>query len=181
MYQTKQRIYTYLDKTQKSMICTFLRSYCKNIVSYGFSDVDEEISVEKILEHFISEQNYYLEQNASRFPFLAEYLGDEEFLSETREYIAACKRYYDYKKSQAPILQKQKEYEKKKRKFLQEVKMSKEPPTKKQLYYYERLCKKYSIEKRDIEQMSKLDMRNEIERIIDEHSGNSIDINVGRD
>ena len=45
--------------------------------------------------------------------------------------------------------------------------MSKEPPTKKQLYYYERLCKKYGIEK--LELTSKLEARNEIDRIITEH------------
>ena len=46
--------------------------------------------------------------------------------------------------------------------------MSKEPPTKKQLYYYERLCKKYGLKKRELE--SKLEARNEIDKIISEHS-----------
>ena len=46
--------------------------------------------------------------------------------------------------------------------------MSKEPPTKKQLYYYDRLCKKYNIEK--LELSSKLEARNEIDKIITEHS-----------
>ena len=64
----------------------------------------------------------------------------------------------------------QKEFDKKKRKFLQEVKMSKEAPTKKQLYYYDRLCKKYSIEKKNTDELSKLDLRNEIESILNEHS-----------
>ena len=40
----------------------------------------------------------------------------------------------------------------------------------KQLYYYDRLCKKYSIEKKNVEELSKLDLRNEIERILNEHS-----------
>ncbi len=46
--------------------------------------------------------------------------------------------------------------------------MSKEAPTKKQLYYYDRLCKKYNIEK--IELNSKLEARNEIDKIITEHA-----------
>ena len=45
--------------------------------------------------------------------------------------------------------------------------MSKEKPTKKQLYYYDRLCKKYGLEK--IELTSKLEARNEIDKIITEH------------
>ena len=70
----------------------------------------------------------------------------------------------------------QKEFEKKKRKFLQEVKMSKEEPTKKQLYYYDKLCKRYNLEKKTGE-LSKLDLKNEIERIINEHSEFSEDSN----
>ena len=46
--------------------------------------------------------------------------------------------------------------------------MSKEAPTKKQLYYYDRLCKKYGIEKKELE--SKLEARNIIDKIITEHS-----------
>jgi len=154
------------------MICTFLRSFVANIVK-EYDSIEEE----DILCKFIDEQQYYLKINNSRFPFLDKYLSDETFLKETKDYIKACKKYYDYKKSQAPIIAKQREYEKKKRKFLQEVKMSKEPPTKKQLYYYERLCKKYNIEKKDIETMSKLSMRDELDKIINEHSGDCKNIN----
>ena len=154
------------------MICTFLRSFVKQHL---------DLTVDEVYDDFSEEQEYYLKVNASRFPFLENYLTDDTFIAETKDFIFACKRYYDYKKSQAPLIEKQKEYDKKKRKFLQEVKMSKEPPTKKQLYYYERLCKKYNIEKKNVEEMSKLDMRNEIERIIDEHSGNSIHIGVSGD
>ena len=46
--------------------------------------------------------------------------------------------------------------------------MSKDEPTKKQLYYYERLCKKYNIEKKELS--SKLEARDEIDRIIREYS-----------
>lgn len=149
------------------MLCTFLRSFVKQ---------NCEAEADVIYDKFAEDQDYYLKINSSRFPFLSDYLSDDTFISETKDFIRACKKYYDYKKSQAPLIAKQKEFEKKKRKFLQEVKMSKEKPTKKQLYYYERLCKKYSIEKRNTEEMSKLDMRDEIERIINEHSGNCIDI-----
>ena len=82
------------------------------------------------------------------------------------------KKYYLYKESQKPFVEAQKEFEKKKRKFLQEVKMSKELPTKKQLYYYEKLCKRYDIEQKDTENLSKLDLRDEIERILNDHEKN---------
>ena len=65
-------------------------------------------------------------------------------------------------------------YEKQKREFLKKVKMSKESPTKKQLYYYDRLCKKYELEKKEL--TSKLEAMEEIDKIIKEH-----DISVNRE
>ena len=91
-------------------------------------------------------------------------------MKDTEDYVKECIKYYEYKEKQKPVIEAQKEFEKKKRKFLQEVKMSKEAPTKKQLYYYDRLCKKYGIEKKNVEELSKLDLRDEIERILNEHS-----------
>ena len=161
MYQIKNKIYPAFDKTQKSGVCNYLRALVKQNLN---------LSVEDILNKFLEDERYYLELKASRFPFLESFLDEDSFVKDTKEYIYECKKYYSYKEKQRPIIEAQKEFEKKKRKFLQEVKMSKEKPTKKQLYYYERLCKKYSIEKKDTEKLSKLDLRNEIERIIDEHS-----------
>lgn len=149
------------DKTQKSAVCNYLRALVKQNLSLG-SD--------KILDKFIEDEKYYLELNASRFPFLAEYIDNDDFLKDSKDYIKECIKYYEYKEKQKPIIEAQKDFEKKKRKFLQEVKMSKEAPTKKQLYYYDRLCKKYSLEKKNVEELSKLDLRDEIERILDEHS-----------
>lgn len=161
MYQIKNRIYPYFDKTQKSGICNYLRALVKQNLSLTCSE---------ILDKFLEDERYYQEINASRFPFLEEYIEEESFYKDTQAYIYECKKYYDYKETQRPIIEAQKEFEKKKRKFLQEVKMSKEEPTKKQLYYYDKLCKKYSIDKKDVESLSKLDLRDEIERILNEHS-----------
>lgn len=160
MYEIKKQIYLELTKTQKSALCNFLRALVKKT---------PDKSVGEILDKFIEDEKYYIEINNSRFEFLAEIIDDEKFLSDTEKYLKECKKYYDYKKSQEPIIQAQKEFEKKKRKFLQEVKMSKEAPTKKQLYYYDKLCKKYGIEK--LELTSKLQARDEIDKIITEHAG----------
>ena len=51
--------------------------------------------------------------------------------------------------------------------------MSKEAPTKKQLYYYDRLCKKYNIEKKEL--TSKLEARDEIDKILNENDCRNID------
>jgi len=168
MYQIKNRIYLDFDKTQKSGICNYLRALVKQNLN---------MSCEEILDKFIEDEKYYLELNASRFPFLESYIEEDGFIQDTKSYIYECKKYYDYKEKQKPIIQAQKDFEKKKRKFLQEVKMSKEAPTKKQLYYYDKLCKRYSLEKKDVEELSKLDLRNEIDRILNEYSDINKDIN----
>ena len=159
MYEVKKQIYLDLTKTQKSALCNFLRALVKKM---------PEFSVDDVMQKFIEDERYYLEINNSRFEFLADLIDDEQFLADTKKYLYECRKYYDYKKSQEPIIQAQKEFEKKKRAFLREVKMSKEPPTKKQLYYYDKLCKKYGIEK--IELTSKLEARDAIDKIIEEHA-----------
>lgn len=161
MYLTKQRIYLYFNKTQKSTLCSFLRSFVKRYI---------ENTADVILEKFIEEEEYYLKLNILQFPFIEDKLQEKEFLNETLEYIKACKKYYEYKKENTRQIMKQKEFERKKRRFLQELKMSKEQPTQKQIYYYSRLCKKYGIKEKSTDSLSKLDLKKEIESIMDEYS-----------
>lgn len=161
MYQIKNKIYPAFNKIQKSGVCNYLRALVKQNIN---------LSAQDILDKFLEDERYYLELNASRFPFLSEVIENQDFIRDSFEYIKECLKYYLYKEKQRPIIEASKEFEKKKRKYLQELKMSKEKPTKKQLYYYERLCKKYSIEKKNVEVLSKLDLRNEIEKILNEHS-----------
>lgn len=176
MYEVKSRIFLEFSKTQKSALCNFLRALVKKVVNG-----DKNAEAPQILAKFLDDEKYYLEINSSRFEFLKDFIDDEKFIYETKLFIKECQKYYDYKKSQAPIIQTQKEFEKKKRKFLQEVKMSKELPTKKQISYYKSLCKRYNIEKRTKNkngedllnlELSRLDLRNMIDEILNEHKTN---------
>lgn len=167
MYQIKSRIYLEFDKTQKTGICNYIRALVKQNL---------DLTCLEILDKFIEDEKYYLNLGVSRFSFLEDVIETERFHNDTKDYINECLKYYTYKEMQKPFIEKQKEFEKKKRRFLQELRMSKEEPTKKQLYYYDKLCKRYDIEKKDVETLSKLDLKNEIERIINEYSRtNSID------
>lgn len=163
MYEIKNRIFLELTKTQKSALCNFLRALVKKLPE---SDAD------KLFDKFIDDEKYYLEINSSRFEFLQDCIDDEKFVSDAKLYIQECIKYYNYKKSQEHLRQAQKEFDKKKRKFLQDVKMSKEAPTKKQLSYYKSLCKGHNIERKDTKEVSKLDLRNWIDEIIDEYKTN---------
>ena len=113
MYEIKKQIYLNFTKNQKSALCNFLRALVKK---------SEGQTVETILENFLEDEKYYLEQNCSRFEFLEPIIDEEEFLSDTKKYLKECKKYYDYKEKQRPLIEAQKEYDRRKRKFLQEVK-----------------------------------------------------------
>ena len=114
MYQLKSQIYLDMTKTQKSALCNFLRALVKK---------SPEFSVNEILDKFVEDELYYFDINNPHFEFLENYLDDKKFLEETLLYLKECRKYYDYKKKQEPIIQAQKEYEKKKREFLRNVKM----------------------------------------------------------
>ena len=163
MYRIKNRIFLELSKTQKSSLCSFLRSYAKN-----FSDK----SVEELLEKFFDDEKYYLEINSSRFQFIENMIDEDSFKKDVKLFLEECKKYYEYQKAQEPLKLAQKEYDKQKRKFLQEVKMSKEVPTKRQFSYYNSLCKRYNLEKKDVKNFSKLEMRDLIQEILDEQKDN---------
>ena len=116
MYQIKSRIYLEFDKTQKSGICNNLRALVKQNL---------HLTCSEILDKFIEDEKYYLELETSRFPFLKDCIDSDNFLKDTELYILECKKYYEYKEKQRPLIEKQKEFEKKKRKFLPGVFLTK--------------------------------------------------------
>ena len=160
MYEIKKNVFLSLSKNQKSALCNYLKAFVKK---------NPDMRPDEIFQKFYDDEKYYLEMNSSRFEFLDGLLDDEEFTKDTLKYIQACIEYFENKKRQEPVIQAQKEYEKKKREFLKQVKMQHEKPTQKQLYYYDILCKKYGLEKENTDEMSKFDIKEKISGIIDGH------------
>ncbi len=161
MYEVKKCVYLSLSKNQKSALCNYLKAFVKKM---------PELDVDELWTKFYEDEKYYLGMNSSRFEFLCDIIEEEYFYNDTRRFLLECKKYFDYKKSQEPLLQAQKAFEKQKREFLKELKMKSEKPTKKQVYYYDALCKKYGLEKDNVDELSKFDIKERISRIIDEHS-----------
>ena len=91
MYQIKSRIYLDFDKTQKSGICNHIRALVKQNLNLTCSE---------ILDKFLEDEKYYLELDSSRFPFLVDFIDDDNFVRDTEAYINECKKYYDYKEAQ---------------------------------------------------------------------------------
>lgn len=163
MYQVKKEIYLDFTKNQKSALCNFLRAFVKK---------NPQLNESEIWEKFLYDEKYYFELGNPRFEFLKDIIDQNWFYCDTLKYIKECIKYYRYKEAQQPIIEANKAFEKKKRDFLREVKMSKESPTKKQLYYYEKLCNKYGLEKCELN--SKLEARDAIDKILTDHENNFI-------
>lgn len=159
MYYLKNTLFLSLTKNQKASLFGYLRSFVKK---HSTKSSDE------ILDLFIEDENYYLEVNNPHFEWIIDYFNDEKFLNELKVLVNENKKQIEIKEKQKPFIEKQKELAKQQRKKTSEIKMSKQQPTKKQLYYYDKLCKQYKIEKEDLKDKSRLDLKNIIGKILDE-------------
>lgn len=160
MYYLKNTLFLNLTKNQKASLFSFLKSFVKK---------HEEKDTEDILNLFIEDEQYYYEVNNPHFEWIIEQFESESFLKELKILIQENKRAILEKEKQRPFIEKQKQFAKEQRKKTTEFKMSKEKPSKKQIYYYEKLCEKYKIEKEPIENKSKLDLKTMIGNILNEH------------
>ena len=158
MFYIKQNLFLYLTPRQKSQLLSFLKSFVKK---------HSNLCVEDILDKFIEEENYYFEINNPHFEFIIEYLENEDFIREFKLFAKAAFEEMKYKELQKPIIEAQKAKAKEFRKKAQDFKMSKMKPTKKQLYYYEKVAKAHGITMNDTTNASRLDLRNWIMEIID--------------
>ena len=158
MFYIKQNLFLYLTPRQKSQLLSFLKSFVKK---------HSNLSVEDILDKFIEEENYYSEINNPHFEFILDYLEDEDFMREFKIFAKSVFEEMKYKETQKPIIEAQKAKAKEFRKKAKDFKMSKMKPTKKQLYYYEKVARAHGIAMKDVSNASRLDLRDWIMEIID--------------
>lgn len=161
MYYLKNTLFLDLTKNQKASLFAFLKSFVKK---------HSDKNTAEILDLFIEDEQYYYEVENPHFEWIIPLFESEKFLKELVLLINENKKQIQQKELQKPFIEKQKQLAKEQRKKATEFKMSKELPTKKQLYYYEKLCKQYRIEQKDTAQMSRLDLKNIIGEILDEYS-----------
>ncbi len=164
MYYLKNTIFLDLTKNQKAALFSFIKSLVKKHTDLG---------TDEILELFIEDEQYYYEQNNPHFEWIIEEFEKDKFLKELKTLIKETKKQLDIKtaqkEAQKPYIEKQKAFAKEQRKKAAEFKMSKEQATKKQIYYYNKLCDKYKLKKEETTGLSKLDLKNLIGKILDEH------------
>lgn len=160
MQNIKNSLFLYLTPRQKAQLFGTLKSYFKKFPN---------LSIDEITDKFIEDEKYYIEINNPHFEFLKDYFEDELFYKDIRKYFDFLNFEKEQKEKMKPYLDKQKELLKVQRKKAQEYKMSKMKPTKKQLYYYEKLSKAHNIKMNDITTASRLDLRNWIMEIIEKY------------
>ncbi len=161
MQYIKSSIFLYLTPRQKTQLLGTLKSYFKKFPN---------LSIIELCDKFLEDENYYLEINNPHFEFVKEYLDNDEFYRDMKKYFSFCELEKKQKEQMKDLIEAQKQKEKLIRKKAQDYKMSKLKPTKKQLNYYEKLTKSYNIEMKDIQNASRLDLRNWITDIINEHN-----------
>ena len=161
MQNIKSILFLYLTPRQKSQLLGTLKAY--NLKFKDLSSLD-------LVDKFMEDEKYYLDISQPHFEFVKDYLEDDKFLYELKKYFDFLKYEEEQKAYFQPYIDKQKELAKQMRKKAQEYKMSKLKPTKKQLYYYDRLVKNHNLEKKDTTTASRLDLKNWITEILDEFS-----------
>lgn len=166
MYQLKNILFLELTKNQKASLFSFLKSFTKK---------HNEKKVEDILDLFIEDENYYYEQNNAHFEWIIAEFEKDSFLDELKKYIKECKKELERKEAQKPFLEKQKAIMKEQRVKQRDYLMSKQPPTQKQLYYYDKLCEKRHITPENKEGLSRLDLRTMIGKLLDDTTAQETD------
>lgn len=165
MFQTKQNLFLYLTPRQKSQLVSFLKSFVKK---------HQSLNYDELYGKFYEEENYYFEIGNPHFEFIIEYLENEEFIRDFRLFAKAVFDELKFKEAQKPYLEAQKAKAKEARKKAQDFKMSKMPPTKKQLYYYEKVAHAHGVQMKDVKTASRLDLRNWIMEIIELPEGDDV-------
>lgn len=158
IYSLKQNLFLYLTPRQKSQLLSYLKSFIKKY---------SNLSADDIFDKFIEEENYYNDIENPHFEFIIEFLESEDFYKDFKLYAKLVFEELKFKEAQKPIIEAQKAKAKEFRKKAQDFKMSKMKPTKKQLYYYEKVAKAHGITMKETSNASRLDLRNWIMDIIE--------------
>mgnify|MGYP005758924785 CR=1 FL=1 len=158
MQYIKNSVFLYLTPRQRSQLVSFLRSFAKK---------HPKMNANELLDKFIEEENYYNDVGSAHFEFALENFSNDEFLSDIKKFFEYIFWELKQKEAQKPLIERQKALQKEARKRANDFKMSKLKPTKKQLWYYEKVAKAHNVPQKPLEGATRLDLRNWIMEIIE--------------
>ena len=160
MQNIKAIVFLFFSHLKKSQLLGTLKAYFKKFPNLSTYD---------LIDKFLEDEKYYLDIENPHFEFVKDYLNDDRFYNDLKKFFEFCAFEQKQKELIKPYLDKQKELMKIQRKKAQEYKMSKLKPTKKQLFYYDKITKAHNIEKKDTQNASRLDVRNWIMEILEKY------------
>lgn len=138
-----------LSPKERASIVSLVRIFVKKNTSF-----DENV----LYNDFIEATEYYANLGYSDYVQIKTSLNDDYFIKDIKLLIRKYAQNKKYKEQQKPYIEKQK-------KFLKNLKIeklkkqqSKEKPTKKQIDYYNFLCKLNNTEPENLQNKSKLDL-----------------------
>ena len=158
MNYIKNSVFLYLTPRQKAQLVSFLKSFAKK---------HNKLNKNDLLDKFIKEEEYYEKIGQPHFEFALENFSKDEFLNDILKYFDFVFWEIQQKEALKPIIDKQKAYQKELRARANDFKMSKLKPTKKQLWYYEKITRAHGVQMKPTQDASRLDLRNWIMEIIE--------------
>ncbi|GBF23188.1 hypothetical protein tpqmel_0592 [Candidatus Gastranaerophilus sp. (ex Termes propinquus)] len=90
LYKIKSRVFNYLTKNQKAVLCAHLRRFVKAWGGLFAGD---------ILEEFFEEQSDLAQSDLAHLHFVIENLENREFVNDVKVFIEAVLRDIKYKKT----------------------------------------------------------------------------------
>lgn len=159
MFRSNFLVLDSLTKIQKSSLISYVKSFVKKHHTSSADDIYYE---------FLEEIEYDFSINYPKYPWIKEYLDNEKFEKDIKNLIKNTLQQLVYKEAQKPYIEKQKELAKIARKKATEWRQSHEKPTRKQILYYNVLCEKKKIQKENLAEKSKLDLKNMIANLLED-------------
>ena len=148
------KIFDDLTKNQKSSFFLYIKVFTKKYSEY---------SVDNIWNKFTEEQNYLHDINHEKFVWINNFGNNEEFEKSVKFIINTEKQKIFIREKNKIYYNQHKDSIKAWKNKIKQWRQSKEKPTKKQIAYYNALCKKSGIKKADnLSCLSKLDLVNMI-------------------
>ncbi len=157
MFKVSYFILYKLTKNQKSSLISFVKIFAKK---------HSDLSAEDIWAEFVDDIEYDFAIENPKFPWIKDYLYENDFEKDIKNIIKNTLQQLVYNERQKPYIDKQKALAKEARKRATEWRQSHEKPTKKQISYYNALCDKKRIEKSDLSDKSKFDLKNMIAKLL---------------
>lgn len=152
------RVINTFTKVQQTSLLAHLRRLTKK---------NPNDTLQELVVKFLEEQDYFFSIKQPMFEWLEPYIEQSDFILDIKIIIADNLKYISFYEKQKAHREKQKAFAKLVREKITKERQSRLKPTKKQIDYYNDLCCKHNVDRIDLTDKSRLDLKNLISAIVD--------------